>query len=364
MRGDVLEVFPAHEEEKAVRIEWFGDEVESIAIIDPLRGKKIADVEKVAIYPSTHYVTTAQIRDRAMNSIRDELRERLDILRAAGKLLEAQRLEQRTVFDLEMIEQLGYCNGIENYSRHLTGRAPGEPPPTLIDYFPDEYLLVIDESHQTVPQIGAMYRGDRARKETLVNYGFRLPSALDNRPLNFTEFENLNDRVVYVSATPSDYELEQSQGVLVEQIIRPTGLVDPIVEVKKASTQVDDLLEEIRATVEKKARVLVTTLTKRMAEDLAEFLSEAGVRVALSAPLTSIRSSGSRSYASWCVSAPTTCLSASICYAKASTCLRSRSWQSSTPTKKVFCAAAPRSFKRLVALPATSTVASSSTVTR
>ncbi|MEZ0314596.1 MAG: excinuclease ABC subunit UvrB [Myxococcota bacterium] len=279
VRGDVLEVFPAHEEERAVRIEWFGDEIDQIAIIDPLRGKKIADVEKVAIYPSTHYVTTSQIRTRAMGTIRDELRDRLDMLRGAGKLLEAQRLEQRTMFDLEMIEQLGYCNGIENYSRHLTGRQPGEPPPTLIDYFPDDFLLVIDESHQTVPQIGAMYRGDRARKETLVNYGFRLPSALDNRPLRFDEFEGLVDRAMFVSATPSDYELEQSQGVLVEQIIRPTGLVDPQVEVKKASTQVDDLLEEIRKTVDKKQRVLVTTLTKRMAEDLTEFLSEAGVRV-------------------------------------------------------------------------------------
>ncbi len=279
VRGDVLEVFPAHEEERAVRIEWFGDEIDQIALIDPLRGKKIADVEKIAIYPATHYATSMQTRNRAQDTIRDELRERLDILRGAGKLLEAQRLEQRTMFDLEMIEQLGYCNGIENYSRHLTGRKPGEPPPTLIDYFPDDFLLVIDESHQTVPQIGAMYRGDRARKETLVNYGFRLPSALDNRPLRFDEFEALVDRAMFVSATPSDYELEQSQGVLVEQIIRPTGLVDPQVEVKKASTQVDDLLEEIRKTIEKKQRVLVTTLTKRMAEDLTEFLSEAGVRV-------------------------------------------------------------------------------------
>ncbi len=279
VRGDVLEVFPAHEEERAIRIEWFGDEIDQIAIIDPLRGRKIADVEKIAIYPSTHYVTTSQTRHRAMDTIRNELRERLDVLRSAGKLLEAQRLEQRTIFDLEMIEQLGYCNGIENYSRHLTGRKPGEPPPTLIDYFPDDFLLVIDESHQTVPQIGAMYRGDRARKETLVNFGFRLPSALDNRPLRFDEFEALVDRAMFVSATPSDYELEQSQGVLVEQIIRPTGLVDPQVEVRKASTQVDDLLEEIRKTIEKKQRVLVTTLTKRMAEDLTEFLSEAGVRV-------------------------------------------------------------------------------------
>lgn len=279
VRGDVLEVFPAHEEERAVRIEWFGDEVEHISYVDPLRGKKIADVEKIAIYPATHYATSSGIRDRAMHTIREELRERLDVLRVSGKLLEAQRLEQRTVFDLEMIEQLGYCNGIENYSRHLTQRSPGEPPPTLIDYFPDEFLLVIDESHQTIPQIGAMYRGDRARKETLVNFGFRLPSAMDNRPLRFDEFEALVDRALFVSATPADYEIEQAEGVLVEQIIRPTGLIDPVVEVRKASTQVDDLLEEIRKTLETKARVLVTTLTKRMAEDLTEFLSEAGIRV-------------------------------------------------------------------------------------
>ncbi len=279
VRGDVLEVFPAHELERAVRIEWFGDTIESIHAIDPLRGKRLGGLEKIAIYPSTHYVVTPRSREHALNAIRDELRDRLAELRAANKLLEAQRLEQRTLFDLEMIEQMGYCHGIENYSRHLTGRAAGEPPPTLLDYFPKEFLLVVDESHQTIPQVGSMYRGDRARKETLAAYGFRLPSALDNRPLKFEEFDRLLDRVIYVSATPAAYEIEQSHGVLVEQIIRPTGLVDPQVEVRPAGSQVDDLLAEIRKCVAASQRVLVTTLTKRMAEDLTEFYREAGVRV-------------------------------------------------------------------------------------
>ena len=279
VRGDVLEIFPAHEAEHAVRVEWFGDEIESISTIDPLRGKKLEALEKVAVYPSTHYVVTPESRRRALDAIRAELLDRLVTLRAKERLLEAQRLEQRTLFDLEMLEQMGYCNGIENYSRHLTGRAPGQPPPTLIDYFPSEFLLVVDESHQTIPQVGGMYRGDRARKETLVNYGFRLPSALDNRPLRFDEFVALLDRIVYVSATPAEYELTRCRGVVVEQIIRPTGLVDPAVELRPATNQVDDLLEEIRKTVEKKQRVLVTTLTKRMAEDLTDYLREAGVRV-------------------------------------------------------------------------------------
>lgn len=279
VRGDVLEVFPAHEAERAVRLEWFGDTLESIASIDPLRGKKIADLDKIAIYPSTHYVVTPQSRNAALESIRAELRERLIELREQNKLVEAQRLEQRTMFDLEMLEQMGRCNGIENYSRHLTGRAPGQPPPTLVDYFPRDFLLILDESHQTVPQIGAMYRGDRSRKETLVNFGFRLPSALDNRPLQFGEFDKLLNRVIYVSATPADYEVEQSQGVLVEQIIRPTGLIDPVVDVRPAAQQVDDLLAEIRSAVAKQQRVLVTTLTKRMAEDLTEYYAEAGVKV-------------------------------------------------------------------------------------
>ncbi len=279
VRGDVLEVFPAHELERAVRIEWFGDDVDSISLIDPLRGKKIGELDKIAIYPSTHYVVTPESRTRAITNIRAELTVRLTDLRQANKLVEAQRLEERTRFDLEMLETMGYCNGIENYSRHLTGRAPGQPPPTLIDYFPKDYLLVIDESHQTVPQLGAMYRGDRARKENLVNFGFRLPSALDNRPLRFDEFEGLVNRAIYVSATPGNYELEKSEGVVVEQINRPTGLVDPEVEVRPASSQVDDLLEEIQKTVTQGFRVLVTTLTKRMAEDLTEFYAEAGLRV-------------------------------------------------------------------------------------
>jgi excinuclease ABC subunit B len=279
VRGDVLEVFAAHEQEQAVRIEWFGDTIENIVMVDPLRGKKLNEVDKIAIYPSTHYVTTEQSRERATEAIRNELQMRLTQLRQNQQLVEAQRLEQRTMFDLEMMEQMGYCNGIENYSRHLTGKAEGAPPPTLVDYFPKDFLLIIDESHQTIPQIGAMYRGDRARKETLVNYGFRLPSALDNRPLRFDEFQALVDRAIYVSATPADFELQQSQGVVVEQIIRPTGLIDPMIEVRSARSQVDNLLEEIRLVVEKGYRVLVTTLTKRMAEDLTEFYLEAGVKV-------------------------------------------------------------------------------------
>jgi len=279
VRGDVLEVFAAHELEHAIRIEWFGDEIEAISTIDPLRGKKIADLDRVAIYPASHFVVTPEKRAHAQDSIRAELEQELVTLRAMGRLLEAQRLEERTRFDLEMLATMGHCNGIENYSRHLTGRAPGLPPPTLIDYFRGPFLLVVDESHQTIPQIGSMYKGDRARKETLVRHGFRMPSALDNRPLRFDEFERLVDRAIYVSATPAEYELGKSQGVIVEQIIRPTGLVDPAVEVRRASTQVDDVLEEIRRATAKGERVLVTTLTKRMAEDLTEFLSEAGVRV-------------------------------------------------------------------------------------
>ena len=279
VRGDVLEVFPAHEAEQAVRIEWFGDQIDAIGLIDPLRGQKLRDLAKASIYPSTHYVVTAQARERAMAAIRQELAERLEVLHAQKQLVEAQRLEQRTMFDLEMMQQMGYCNGIENYTRHLTGRAPGEAPPTLADYFPDDFLLVIDESHQTLPQIGAMYKGDRARKETLVRYGFRLPSALDNRPLKFDEFEQLQDKVIYCSATPGDFELERTEGVVVEQIIRPTGLVDPAIDIRPAKAQVDDLLGEIRTVLARGFRVLVTTLTKRMAEDLTEFYNEAGVKV-------------------------------------------------------------------------------------
>jgi excinuclease ABC subunit B len=279
VKGDTIEVFPAYEEERAIRIELFGDTVESIKEIDPLRGKVLADIEKISIFPSSHYVTSGERRKQAIHDIREELRERLTQLRAQDRLLEAQRLEQRTMFDLEMIEQMGFCPGIENYSRHLSGRKPGDPPPCLLDYFAKDYLLVIDESHQTIPQIGAMYRGDRSRKETLVEYGFRLPSALDNRPLKFEEWETLVNQAIYVSATPAEYELQKSEGVIVEQIIRPTGLVDPQVEVRPVAQQVDDLLEEVRKRADKGERVLVTTLTKRMAEDLSEYYADLGVRV-------------------------------------------------------------------------------------
>ncbi|WP_373049231.1 excinuclease ABC subunit UvrB [Vulgatibacter sp.] len=279
VRGDTIEVFPAYEEEKAIRIEFFGDTVEAISEIDPLRGLKLQSLDKVAIFPNSHYVTAPERRQIALRSIQEELRERLQHLGDGGKLLEQQRLEQRTMFDLEMLEQMGFCNGIENYSRHLSGRKTGEPPPCLIDYFPKDFLLVMDESHQTVPQVGAMYRGDRSRKETLVDYGFRLPSALDNRPLQFKEFEALVNQAIYVSATPANYELDKAQGVVVEQIIRPTGLMDPEIEVRPVGSQVDDLLGEIHTLVAKGDRVLVTTLTKRMAEDLTEYYTDVGVRV-------------------------------------------------------------------------------------
>ncbi|WP_141325213.1 excinuclease ABC subunit UvrB [Myxococcus sp. AB025B] len=278
-RGDTVEVFPAYEEERAIRVSFFGDEVERITEFDPLRGVTLGALDKIVIFPASHYVAGEDSRRRAIQTIRDELSEQLGTFKREGKLLEAQRLEQRTMFDLEMIEQVGYCNGIENYSRHFSGRAPGEPPPCLIDYFPRNLLVLIDESHQTVPQIGAMYRGDRARKETLVNFGFRMPSALDNRPLKFGEFEELVPQVVFVSATPSEYELQKSQGVVVEQIIRPTGLTDPEVETRPVGNQVDDLLEEVRVRVSRNERVLVTTLTKRMAEDLTEYYADVGVRV-------------------------------------------------------------------------------------
>ncbi|WNG59396.1 excinuclease ABC subunit UvrB [Archangium gephyra] len=278
-RGDTVEVFPAYEEERAVRVSFFGDEVEKITEFDPLRGETLGALEKVVIFPASHYVTEVDTRRSALQTIRDELSERLQEFKREGKLLEAQRLEQRTMYDLEMIEQVGYCNGIENYSRHFSGRKMGEAPPCLLDYFPRNMLVLIDESHQTVPQIGAMYRGDRSRKETLVGHGFRLPSALDNRPLKFNEFEDMVQQAVFVSATPSEYELQKSKGVVVEQIIRPTGLTDPEVEVRPARNQVDDVLEEVRKRVVKSERVLVTTLTKRMAEDLTEYFTEVGVKV-------------------------------------------------------------------------------------
>jgi len=279
VRGDVVEVFPAYEQEVAVRIEFFGDTVEAIKEVDPLRGRVKGSLERIAIYPSSHYVTPQEQMRRAIGTIREELRERLDFFDKEGRFLEKQRLEQRTLYDLEMMEQMGFCNGIENYSRHLSGRKAGDPPPTLLDYFPKDFLCVVDESHQTVPQLSAMYRGDRARKETLVEYGFRLPSALDNRPLKFEEWQERVKQVIHVSATPGEYELERTKGVFVEQVIRPTGLMDPVTEVRPVSGQVDDLLKEIRDRAKKNERVLVTTLTKRMAEDLTDYYRELSVRV-------------------------------------------------------------------------------------
>ena len=279
VRGDIVEIFPAYEDSSALRIEFFDEQIETIHEIDPIRGKVQRRVDKACIYPASHYVTGEDRMKQATRDIRLELKGRLEELRAEHKLLEAQRLEQRTLYDLELLEEMGFCPGIENYSRHLTGRKSGEPPPTLLSYFPNQFLLFIDESHVTVPQIGGMYRGDRSRKETLVEYGFRLPSALDNRPLNFSEFEACLDQAVYVSATPARYELDKSRGAIVEQLIRPTGLMDPEVIVRPARNQVDDLLEEIRKRAERKERVLVTTLTKRMAEDLTDYYQDLNVKV-------------------------------------------------------------------------------------
>ncbi|MGD0676628.1 MAG: excinuclease ABC subunit UvrB [Polyangiaceae bacterium] len=279
VRGDVVEIFPTYEHDTAIRIELFGDDIESIKEVDPLRGRVKASLDRYAIYPGSHYVTPQGQMRRAVESIREELRERLDFFDKEGRFLEKQRVEQRTLYDVEMMEQMGFCSGIENYSRHLSGRKAGDPAPTLLDYFPSDFLVVVDESHQTVPQLQAMYRGDRARKETLVEYGFRLPSALDNRPLKFEEFEQHVQQAIYVSATPGEYELTKAQGVVVEQVIRPTGLTDPQVEVRPVAGQVDDLLGEIKARVAQNERVLVTTLTKRMAEDLTDYYRELGVRV-------------------------------------------------------------------------------------
>jgi len=277
--GDILEVYPVHSEDWAVRVSFFGDEVEEIQLFDPLRGRVLKRVDDVTIYPASHYVAPDERLILAMSEIALELDERLGEFHAEGKLLEAQRIQQRTEYDLEMLSAVGFCKGIENYSRHLTGQEPGSPPPCLLDYFPDDWLVFVDESHVTLPQIKGMYRGDRSRKQTLVEHGFRLPSALDNRPLTFQEFERKAKQIVYVSATPGDYEIERSEGVIVEQLIRPTGLLDPIVEVKPALHQVDDLLIEIRDVVSQGQRVLVTTLTKRMAEELSDYYHEIGVRV-------------------------------------------------------------------------------------
>jgi len=279
VRGDIVEVFPPYEEQRAIRIEFFGDFVERLSWVDPLTGERIEDLDQVGIYPGSHYATPEDTVKRAIASIQEELRMRIQQFNQQMKPLESQRIEQRTYYDIEMMDQMGFCPGIENYSRHFTNRSEGDPPPTLLEYFPKEFITFIDESHITIPQIGGMYRGDRARKSTLVEHGFRLPSALDNRPLNFQEFERMMDKVVYVSATPGPYDLEKSEGIIVEQIIRPTGLIDPIVEVRPVKHQVDDLLNEIRIRIAKKERVLITTLTKRSSEDLAEYYESLGIKV-------------------------------------------------------------------------------------
>ena len=279
VRGDRVEIFPAYEENTAIRIDFFGDIIDSMAEIDPLTGRTKKVQHHLFLYPASHYVTRERTRERVMADVNAELLDRIDYFTREKKFIEAQRIEERTRFDLEMIQEIGYCNGIENYSRHLTGRQAGEPPPTLLDYFPDDFLLFIDESHIAVPQLRGMYNGDRSRKETLVNYGFRLPSALDNRPLRFDEFRKRVTKVVYVSATPADYEMDVSDGAVVEQIVRPTGLIDPVIEFRDARHQVDDLFEEIQRCIEKKERVLITTLTKRMAEDLTDYYADLGVSV-------------------------------------------------------------------------------------
>jgi len=279
VRGDVIEVFPAYEDSLATRIEFFGDTVDGIYEIDPLRGKVVRALDRVAIYPASHYVTERQRLLDSADLILEEMKERVEYFRERNKFIEAQRIEERTRFDVEMLKEIGYCNGIENYSRYLTGRQQGEPPPTLLEYFPRDSLFFLDESHVGVPQLRGMFRGDRARKQNLVEYGFRLPSALDNRPLTFDEFESHVNQVIYVSATPGPYEMEKAQGRVVQQVIRPTGLIDPVIELRPASNQVDDLMDEIRQRVEKGQRVLVTTLTKKMAEDLTEYYANLGIRV-------------------------------------------------------------------------------------
>lgn len=278
-RGDVLDIFPAGNEEKAIRVEFFGDEIDRISEFDSLTGKVISHISHAYIYPASHYATSAEKAAAAITTIKEELKERLVELENENKLVEAQRLEQRTNYDIEMLEEIGFCSGIENYSRHLSQRPAGSRPYTLIDYFPDDFVLFVDESHVSIPQVGGMYEGDRSRKQNLVDFGFRLPSALDNRPLKFKEFEKLINQTIYVSATPGPYEMEKTGGKVVEQIIRPTGLLDPLIEVKPVENQIDDLIENIHKTIEKKERVLVTTLTKRMAEDLTDYLSENGIKV-------------------------------------------------------------------------------------
>jgi len=278
-KGDILEIYPSDQSESAIRVEFWGDEIEKISEINPLTGKAIATRNHITIFPNSHYVTTDNKMERALKTIEEELEERIKYFKDNNKLIEAQRIEERTNFDMEMMRETGFCQGIENYSRHISGRAPGSAPFTLFDYFPDDFLLLIDESHATIPQVRAMYNGDRARKESLVKYGFRLPSAFDNRPLKFEEFEKRINQCIFVSATPADYEKQHSKGNVVEQIIRPTGLLDPEIEVKPVENQIDDLIEQIRIRVEKQERVLVTTLTKKMAEDLTAYLAGIGIKV-------------------------------------------------------------------------------------
>ncbi|MBY0386007.1 excinuclease ABC subunit UvrB, partial [bacterium] len=279
VRGDVVDIFPPYEEDKIIRVEFFGDYIDKLMWMDPLTGEVLQELDQVAVYPGSHHVNTEERKKAAIVTIQEELRERLKDMSDNMKLLEAKRLEQRTYYDIEMMEEIGFCQGIENYSRHFTGRGPGEPPPTLLEYFPNDFITFIDESHVTVPQIGGMYRGDRSRKMTLVEHGFRLPSALDNRPLNFQEFEKCVGKVVYVSATPGTYEFQKSEGLIIEQIIRPTGLVDPMIEIRPVKNQVQDLMKEIKIRAEKKERVLITTLTKKSAEDLTNYLDEQGIQV-------------------------------------------------------------------------------------
>ena len=279
VRGDRVEIFPAYEDDRAIRIEFFGDEIDSLAEINPLKGTTLRSMKKTAIFPGSHYVTESETRKQAVKQIIDELKIRIEYFHSVQKLIEAQRIEERTEYDLEMLREIGYCNGIENYSRHLTGRKQGEAPPTLFDYFPDDFLLLVDESHIAIPQIGGMFKGDRSRKENLVEFGFRLPSALDNRPLRFEEFEKKLRQAVYVSATPADYEMKKGDGHIAEQIVRPTGLIDPKIEVRPATNQVDDLHDEIQACLKNHDKVLVTTLTKRMAEDLTDYFTDLGMRV-------------------------------------------------------------------------------------
>ena len=279
VKGDVVDIHPPYEEKRALRVEFFGDYIDRISWIDPVRGAVLSRQDAVGIYPGSHHISTEEKTKKAIQSIQDELRERLQGMQKNVRLLEAQRLEQRTYYDIEMIEEMGFCHGIENYSRHFTGRNQGEPPPTLLEYFPKDFLCIVDESHMTIPQVRAMSHGDKARKTTLVEHGFRLPSALDNRPLNFEEFNRFLNKTIYLSATPAEYELEKSMGCIVEQIIRPTGLLDPVIEMKSAQHQVDDLLSEIKKVIKRKERVLVTTLTKRSAEDLSEYYESVGIKV-------------------------------------------------------------------------------------